>query len=157
MATCTVFHADHEHLDDLAVLFDGYRMFYRQSSDLDAARRFLGDRFANDDSVIFAASLLETNGLVGFTQLYPTFSSVRMRRVWTLNDLFVAKSTRGRGAARALMEAAREFAVSTGAVALELATERDNTTAQALYDSNSTSSHIEAIKALLPGARHDRS
>ena len=135
MASCTVFRATEEHLDHLAVLFDDYRRFYRQSSDLDAARRFLSDRLKSDESVIFAARLADTDGLVGFTQLYPMFSSVRMQRVWTLNDLFVAESVRGRGVARALMEAARVFAVSTGAVALELATERDNTTAQALYDS----------------------
>ena len=104
-------------------------------SSIDAARRFLSDRLKNDESVIFAAQLAETDALVGFTQLYPTFSSVRMRRVWTLNDVFVAESVRGHGVARALMEAAQAFATSTGAVALELATERDNTVAQALYDS----------------------
>jgi len=135
MATCTVFRTDAEHLDDLALLFNDYRRFYRQSSSIDAARRFLSDRLKNDESVIFAARLTETDALVGFTQLYPTFSSVRMRRVWTLNDLFVAEAARSNGVARALMEAVREFAVSTGAVALELATERDNTVAQALYDS----------------------
>ena len=135
MAPCTVLRADIEHLDDLAVLFNDYRSFYRQSSDLDAARRFLNDRLTNDESVIFAARLTEMDGLVGFTQLYPTFSSVQMGRVWTLNDLFVAESARGQGVASALMEAARAFAVSTGAVALELATERDNKVAQALYDS----------------------
>jgi GNAT superfamily N-acetyltransferase len=134
MASCDVFRANAAHLDGIAVLFDGYRQFYRQPPDLDAARRFLSDRLKNDESVIFAARLAETDGLVGFTQLYPTFSSVQMRRVWTLNDLFVAESARGHGVARALMEAAREFAVSTGAVALELATELDNTVAQALYD-----------------------
>lgn len=135
MASCNVLRANEKNLDELAALFDGYRQFYGQPSDLAAARRFMGERLANDDSVIFAASLAETKKLVGFVQLYPTFSSVRMRRVWTLNDLFVATSARGHGVARALMQAAREFAVSTGAVALELATERDNTAAQALYDS----------------------
>ena len=104
-------------------------------SSIDAARRFLSDRLKNDESVIFAAQLAETDALVGFTQLYPTFSSVRMRRVWTLNDLVVAEAARSNGVARSLMEAAQAFATSTGAVALELATERDNTVAQALYDS----------------------
>lgn len=135
MARKNIFRANEEHLDDLAVLFDGYRQFYKQPADFDGARLFLSDRLANDESVIFAARLEETGELVGFTQLYPTFSSVRMRRVWTLNDLFVAESARGQGVSRALMDAAREFAVSTGAVAIELATERDNLVARALYDS----------------------
>ena len=71
---------------------------------------------------------------VGFTQLYPFFSSVRLRRVWILNDLFVAPASRRSGVARALMDAARDFARGDGAASLELATERTNTSAQALYD-----------------------
>lgn len=135
MSSVSTFRATEENLDGLAVLFDAYRVFYRQPSDLDAAWHFIEERLTSEDSVIFLAWLAETDELVGFTQLYPTYSSVRMRRVWTLNDLFVAEPARGHGVARALMEAARVFAVSTGAVSLELATERDNTTAQALYDS----------------------
>jgi len=129
-----VFRPGAAHLDGLAVLFDAYRVFYRTPSDLEAARRFLNDRLTNGDSVILVAKLPGADGLAGFTQLYPTFSSVRMRRVWTLNDLFVAEHARGQGVARALMEAARLFAVSTGAAGIELATERTNTSAQALYD-----------------------
>jgi len=130
----TVFRADAQHLDVLAPLFDGYRRFYRQPSDLAAARRFLADRLAADESVIFAAALPEADGLAGFTQLYPFFSSVRMRRVWVLNDLYVAPGARRQGVARALMDAAHAFAASTGAVGVDLATERDNASAQALYD-----------------------
>jgi len=105
----TVFRADAQHLDVLAPLFDGYRRFYRQPSDLAAARRFLADRLAADESVIFAAALPEADGLAGFTQLYPFFSSVRMRRVWVLNDLYVAPGARRQGVARALMDAAHAF------------------------------------------------
>lgn len=130
----TITRADAQHLDALAVLFDGYREFYRQSSDLAAARRFLAERFENEDSVIFVASLPDAAGLAGFTQLYPFFSSVRMQRVWILNDLFVASGARRRGVARALMDVAHDFAASTGAASVELATERENTVAQALYD-----------------------
>ena len=130
----TVFQADASHLDELAVLFDQYRQFYRQPSDLDAARRFLTARMDAGESVVFAAELPEREGLVGFTQLYPFFSSVRMRRVWVLNDLYVSEAARRRGVGRALMGAAHAFAASTGAASVELATERGNVTAQALYD-----------------------
>jgi ribosomal protein S18 acetylase RimI-like enzyme len=134
MASPTVFRADLSHLDALAELFDGYRQFYRTSSDLAAARAFLKERLELDESVVFVASLPESDALSGFTQLYPFFSSVRMRRLWILNDLFVAEKARQRGVARALMEAARAFASSTGAASLELATEVTNTSAQALYE-----------------------
>ena len=134
MASPRVFRADASHLDALAILFDGYRQFYRRPSDVDAARRFLAERLERDESVVFAATPGDTDEIVGFTQLYPSFSSVRLRRVWVLNDLYVAPEARQLGVARALMEAARSFAQSTGAASLELATERTNTTAQALYD-----------------------
>ena len=132
--TPTLARADLVHLDALAELFDRYRRFYRQPSDVAAARAFLQARLDADESVIFIATLPGREGLVGFTQLYPFFSSVRMRRVWVLNDLFVAEDARRRGVARALMDAARTFAASTGAASLELATERDNVSAQALYE-----------------------
>jgi len=134
MASLRVFRCDISHLDELAELFDGYRQFYRSPSDLDTARAFLKERIELGESVIFAASLSGSDALVGFTQLYPFFSSVRMRRLWILNDLYVAEDARQRGVARALMEAARAFASSTGAASLELATEITNTSAQALYD-----------------------
>ncbi|HEX9952309.1 MAG TPA: GNAT family N-acetyltransferase [Rubricoccaceae bacterium] len=129
-----VFRAGVEHLDGLAVLFDAYRTFYRRTSDLGGARHFLRNRLTGGESIVFAARLPECDGLAGFTQLYPTFSSVRMRRVWTLNDLFVTEGARGHGVARELMEAARTFAVETGAASIQLETERTNVTAQALYD-----------------------
>ena len=130
----TVFRADASHIDALAPLFDGYRQFYRQPADLDGARRFLSSRLAADESVILAASLPELDGLAGFTQLYPFFSSVRMCRVWVLNDLFVTPDARRRGVARALMDAAHAFAREAGATDVWLETEKTNTQAQALYN-----------------------
>lgn len=131
--TPTVRPATARDLDALSLLFNAYRQFYRQPSDLTRARRFLAERFEADDSVIFIASLPDRNEGVGFTQLYPFFSSVQTRRVWVLNDLFVAAKARQQGVARALMHAAHDFARSTGAASVDLATERTNTSAQALY------------------------
>ena len=129
-----VLRAQPHHLDALAPLFDAYRQFYRQPSNLDAARRFLANRLEADESVIFLARLPGAEAFAGFTQLYPFFSSVRMRRVWVLNDLYVAPEARRSGVARALMDAARDFARDDGAASLELATETSNARAQALYD-----------------------
>ncbi|MEO1075474.1 MAG: GNAT family N-acetyltransferase [Bacteroidota bacterium] len=121
-------------LDDLARLFDAYRQFYRQDTNLDGARRFLQARVEAVESVILIARGAEEGEAVGFTQLYPFFSSVRMQRLWVLNDLFVAASARRKGIARALMEAAHTFAAETGAAGVQLSTERTNHAAQALYD-----------------------
>src|SRR6185437_976412 len=124
-----------DDIDALAPLFDAYRMFYGKPSDPAAARAFLHQRIALRESVIFLARENEKGTAFGFTQLYPCFSSVSARRLWILNDLFVAQPARGHGVARALMERARRHATATGALRLVLQTARDNVTAQALYES----------------------
>jgi ribosomal protein S18 acetylase RimI-like enzyme len=121
-------------LDALTPLFDGYRVFYGKPSDPATARAFLRERLSNDESVIFLARDADGSAL-GFTQLYPCFSSVSARRLWILNDLFVALDARRRGVARALLERAREHGQETGVVRLILQTAHDNTQAQALYES----------------------
>jgi len=121
--------------DVVAPLFDAYRQFYEQPSDLTLARRFIVERLERAESVVFLA---ERDGrAVGFVQLYPLFSSTaaRPRRLWLLNDLFVAPEARGSGIGRALLARARRLAEETGATGLELATARSNTTAQRLYES----------------------
>lgn len=127
------------HLDVLAGLFDEYRVFYRQSSDVDAARRFLRDRLVHRDSVILIATEEDPKTGAckgaGFTQLYPSFSSVSMKPIWILNDLYVNQGFRRRGVGRSLMLLAQDYAVETGAIRIELATWVRNTSAQALYES----------------------
>ncbi len=118
-------------LDALVPLFDDYRRFYRQPSDRARAAAFLGERLQHDESVVLLA---ERNGTaVGFTQLYPMFSSVRTARTWILNDLYVDAGVRRGGVARALLDAAAAFARGDGAAGLSLETTRDNAPARALY------------------------
>jgi GNAT superfamily N-acetyltransferase len=127
-------------VDDLSLLvplFDGYRQFYRQTSDPEGAHRFLAAHFAHGTSVIFLALRVTIQGersACGFTQLYPSFSSVSLKPLWILNDLFVAPDARRLGVGRALLSHARAFAVSTGARGLTLQTAVDNSFAQALYE-----------------------
>jgi len=123
--------ASEENIEKLTSLFDGYRMFYKQPSDLEAARKFLSERFQKKDSVVFMAMDGDGNAL-GFTQLYPMFSSVSMQRTYVLNDLFVSEVARGSGVGAALMEHAKRFAKKTGSKGLTLETAVDNP-AQKLY------------------------
>ena len=132
-----VIQATSEHLEALATLFDGYRQFYKETSDLDGARAFLAERIERGESVLFLA-LLDTDGQelpAGLAQLYPSFSSASMQRLWILNDLYVAPEARKHGVGRALLQAAREHAEHTETKGLELMTARDNYAAQALYES----------------------
>jgi GNAT superfamily N-acetyltransferase len=119
-------------LDRLAPLFDGYRQFYGERSDVAAARAFLFHRFSHSESVMFIA---DRRGIaVGFTQLYPSFSSIAMARIYVLSDLYVESSARKLGAGRLLLEAAVAFARSAGACQLTLETATTNIMAQSLYE-----------------------
>jgi len=123
--------ANFEHLKELSVLFDQYRVFYKQSSNLAAATKFLQERFQNEDSTILVA--IEHSSIVGFTQLYPSFSSVSMKRIWILNDLFVAEASRKQGVGKLLMLTAENYARETEAVRIVLSTQISNIAAQSLY------------------------
>lgn len=114
-------------------LFDAYRQFYRQAANLPLALAFIRERLSLMESVIFLAQDAQEQAL-GFTQLYPSFSSVSARRIWVLNDLFVLPSVRGQGIARALLNAAKAHAIATGAKRLALSTAHNNP-AQKLYES----------------------
>ena len=114
-------------------LFDAYRRFYEQPGDEVAARAFLRARLAQDESVILLARL--GGEPAGFTQLYPSFSSVSLQRLWILNDLFVAEHARRCGVASALLLSAREHAIATNAKGLVLETATTNKAGQALYAS----------------------
>jgi GNAT superfamily N-acetyltransferase len=118
----------------VAPLFDAYRQFYGKPAEPDVALRFVSERLANADSAIFLA-LGDDGEPLGFTQLYPSFSSVSAGRVYILNDLFVAPQGRGKGIGRALLDAAAAFGREKGALRLALSTARTNTTAQGLYES----------------------
>jgi GNAT superfamily N-acetyltransferase len=124
-----------EDLGLIVPLFDAYRQFYGQPSDLNLARTFLSDRFRHHQSVIFLA--LDHNGsALGFTQLYPSFSSGLARPIFILNDLFVSAAARRQSVGRSLLEAAAEFGRQSGAARLALATALDNAPARALYESS---------------------
>jgi len=122
-------------LSDLGILthlFDGYRQFYGRVPDLPAAESFLRARFNHGESVVFLASAAKVP--VGFTQLYPSFSSVSLGRTFILNDLFVVASHRRTGVASELLRAAVEHACSLGAVRVTLNTDIHNAAAQATYE-----------------------
>lgn len=121
-------------LDALVPLFDAYRQFYRRPSDTAAAREFLLQRFRHQQSVIFIAEDDE-HSAVGFTQLYPLFSSLTLARTFVLYDLFVTPPARRSGAGRQLLQAAADYGRAVGAGALELSTATDNVPAQRLYES----------------------
>ncbi len=117
----------------LAPLFDAYRQFYQQPSDIQLAEQFLAERLLNEESVIFVAEMKDQ--ACGFIQLFPSFCSISAERVWILHDLFVTPSARGMGVARYLMAKAKTFAEDSDAARIDLSTAHTNSNAQALYES----------------------
>ncbi|UIR55391.1 GNAT family N-acetyltransferase [Sphingobacterium sp. SRCM116780] len=120
-----------ENLDELVELFDLYRIFYKKESNKEFAKTFLLDRLQNKESIVFIAYIGKE--AVGFTQLYPLYSSARMEKNWILNDLYVKEEARKAGIGESLIKKAFSFAKENGAVFVQLSTAVDNYTAQSLY------------------------
>ena len=132
MSESSVRQAVFSDLPVLVPLFDAYRQFYGRTPDPAAAESFLRDRFSHGESVLFLAFAADEPA--GFTQLYPSFSSVSLARSFILNDLFVVPGRRRAGVASALLRAAVDYARSLGAVRVTLNTDIQNATAQATYE-----------------------
>jgi ribosomal protein S18 acetylase RimI-like enzyme len=119
-------------IEKVSKLFDLYRVFYKKESDLKNAEKFLLERFENKESEIYVAESDE-NELAGFVQLYPIFSSTRMKRLWLLNDLFVSEKYRGQGISVLLIDEAKKLCRESNACGLVLETARSNEVGNKLY------------------------
>jgi len=124
-------HPSIEQLPALAKIFDAYRVFYKKKSNEVAAMAFLRERIEQKESVLFVAEI--KGELVGFTQLYPLFSSTNMARMWLLNDLFVIPEKRESGIGKLLMHAAQDHCKRTHSLGISLETEKNNLPGNALY------------------------
>ncbi len=129
--TISTHRAGPADLEALVPLFDAYRRFYDQPSDPERAREWLRSRLRFGESTVFVA--MRAAALIGFTQLYPMYSSVRTSRTWILNDLYVDAGARRSGAGHALLQAATQFAREDGAMGISLEAAQDNDAARALY------------------------
>lgn len=120
-------------LDLLTPLFADYLAFYEVAKSAGEVRDFLATRLQRGDSQLFIALDGQGQGQ-GFVQLYPFFASLALRPAWLLSDLYVSPAVRRQGVGEALMQAARDHALATGACGLQLETARGNLLAQALYE-----------------------
>ena len=125
--------ADEKDKDDVSVLFDQYRSFYKMPRDIISAKKFINERLVNKDSFIFLAK--DSEIACGFIQVYPAFSSVAMRPIWILNDLFVNNKHRKKGCAKALMDYVKDEATKNNIFSIKLATAINNSKAKRLYES----------------------
>ena len=129
-----IIRASQNHLDELARLFNLYRIFYEEKSNYQKAYNFIRSRMENEESVIYVA-IDEDDQLSGFVQLYPSFCSVALIPIMILYDLYVDKNHRGEGIGRALMNQASKHAKDNDFKRLELSTAITNVIGQSLYES----------------------
>lgn len=127
----TITHAKLRDLNALTILFDNYRVFYKQESDIVAAKRFLTRRLVQSDSVIYIAYV--DDKAVGFAQLYPLWSSVSIKPMYILNDLYVDSKYRNQGIGEALINRAKHLCQAENNKGLAIQTAFDNP-AQHLYE-----------------------
>ena len=131
-----IIQATLEHLDLLTPLFVKYREFYGSLPYPDSSRAFLEKRLRRKESVIYLALPDDDDGrLLGFCQLYPSFSSLSLKRVWILNDIYVAEDARRQLVADNLMRTAKKMAKETQAVRMRVSTSSNNDVAQKVYES----------------------
>ena len=131
-----IIQATLEHLDLLTPLFVKYREFYGSLPYPDSSRAFLEKRLRRKESVIYLALADDDDKkLMGFCQLYPSFSSLSLKRVWILNDIFVAEDARRQLVADGLIQQAKKLAKDTNAVRMRVSTSINNQVAQKVYES----------------------
>ena len=121
-----------EQVENVAILFDEYRQFYGERSDLKNAKAFLQLRLSLNESILFLAE--QDENIIGFIQLYPTFSSISMQRAFILNDLYVKKDARGTGVGRTLVEKVFQYCQEQHASYVTLQTAPDNVISRRLYE-----------------------
>ena len=126
----TIRQAYLKDLEVLVPLFDAYRVFYKQKSNPKDARQFLNTLLEQESSVIYIAYI--NNKAVGFTQLFPLFSSVSMQPMYLLNDLYVDSNYRNQGIGEALINKAKQLCKDESQKGLAIQTAFDNP-AQHLY------------------------
>ncbi|WP_198550342.1 GNAT family N-acetyltransferase [Macrococcoides caseolyticum] len=124
--------ANIDDLETVSILFNKYRIFYEKESDLKGTKNFIKNRIENEESIIFIAEYGEV--IAGFVQIYPTFSSVSMKKAYILNDLFVDEKFRRNNLGESLINEVFKYAVSKDAKYVTLETSIGNINAQKLYE-----------------------
>ncbi|SFC78073.1 GNAT family N-acetyltransferase [Pseudoalteromonas denitrificans] len=128
-----IIQCNEQYLAQLVILFEEYRLFCNFKANPKATEKFLRSLIIGEDSVIFIAVDSDSDELMGFVNLYPSYSSLALKRLWILNDLGVSQNFRGKNVSKALISRVLSFAKETHAVRIELKTEKTNERALQLY------------------------
>jgi len=123
-----------EDLDQLTNLFDQYVVFYKKPSNYEKHKAYLKERIENNEATIFLAC--DDNNLdkiIGFALIYITFSSLALKKILILNDLYVNSEVRKNGIGEKLILRTVELAKELDSNLIRLRTAKNNIVAQGLY------------------------
>ena len=129
-----IIKAEKKHIQEIGILFDLYRQFYKYESNLIESTNYIKDRINNNESIIFIA-ISDANEAIGFVQLYETFGSLDLGKIVILYDLYVKEDHRKNNIGRKLMIKSHEYAKKINAKRIQLSTAIDNYIGQSLYES----------------------
>ena len=129
-----IINAEEKHIEEIGILFDLYRQFYKYESNLIESTNYIKDRINNNESIIFIA-ISNANEAIGFVQLYETFGSLDLGKIVILYDLYVKEDHRKNNIGRKLMIKSHEYAKKINAKRIQLSTATDNYIGQSLYES----------------------
>ncbi|MDR2276177.1 MAG: GNAT family N-acetyltransferase [Sphingobacterium sp.] len=131
MENITLQFATLDNISELEPIFTLYREFYGMEPDSKGTIDFLRNRILKNESILIFVE--KDENIIGFAQLYPTFSSATLKKAYILNDLYVIDSERKKGIATILINKCIEIAKKENCGRVSLSTAKDNP-AQLLYE-----------------------
>ena len=121
-----------KYIDQFVTIVDEYRKFFDFGLSPNKTKEFFQRLQEKNEAATFIA-ISEKDEVMGFVNLYPSYSTLSLRKIWILNDLGVSSRFRRLGVAQALIKKSIEFAKASDAIRIELKTEKTNLDAQKLY------------------------
>ena len=118
-------------------LWDGYNVFYGRDGATalpDDVTRTTWSRFFDAHEPMHALVADREGELLGLAHFLYHRSTIQLQPTCYLQDLYTLESARGRGVARALVEAVSDHARTTGTPRLYWQTHETNAVAMRLYD-----------------------
>ena len=138
-----------KYIDQFIEVVNEYRVFCGYEKSTKDTKEFFGHLIQGKKAKIFIA-ISENDDVMGFINLYPSFSTLALGKILILNDLCVYSKFRRLGVAQALIEEALKFAKHSGAIRIELKTETTNINAQQLYSRIGFKEDVENIHYRVP-------
>jgi GNAT superfamily N-acetyltransferase len=117
-----------------AVLWQGYLEFYNVFNMAPEITQRTWERFFDPAEPVYAMVVEEDGQLLGLVQYLFHRNTWFLDDICYLQDLFTNEAARGKGVARALIEAVYAKAQARGAKRVYWMTQETNATAQILYD-----------------------